>query len=191
MDIRQVIKTRRTIRLFKQEPLLDELLVELAEAGRCAPSGANLQPLEYIIVSDTEQLASVFAQLAWAGYIKPKRTPPADLRPVAYIIVLVNTEICSDGSVDAAAAIENILLAAWGQGIGSCWIGSVKRRNLRKVLDLPENYIIDSVIALGYPAEQPVMEDCKDESIKYYLDETDHLHVPKRPLKAITHLNKF
>ena len=191
MDIREVIKTRRTIRLFKQEPLSDKFLIELVEAGRFAPSGANLQPLEYIIVSDAEQVASVFGQLAWAGYIKPKRTPPADLRPVAYIIVLVNTEISSDGSVDAAAAIENILLAAWAEGVGSAWIGSVKRQNLRKVLELPENYTIDSVIALGYPAEQPVMEDCKDESIKYYLNEDNTLHVPKRPLKTITHLNKF
>ncbi len=69
--------------------------------------------------------------------------------------------------------------------------GSIKRDELRKKLTLNENYSIDSVIALGYPAEEPVMEDCRDDSIKYYLDENDRLHVPKRPLKAITHLNKF
>jgi nitroreductase len=191
MDILKVIENRRTIRLFKQTPIVDELLIEFVEAGRCAPSGANCQPLEHVVINDEQILDEVFNQLAWAGYIKPKRTPPVGLRPVAYIIVLVNTNISSDGVADAAAAIENILLAAWAVGIGSCWIGSVKRQELRKILTLPENYKIDSVIALGYPAEEPVMENCSDDSIKYYLDENDRLHVPKRPLKTITHINKF
>ena len=191
MDILQTIKTRRTIRLFRQDIVTNELLTGFVEAGRCAPSGANCQPLEYVVINDARVLDEVFAQLAWAGYIKPKRTPPADFKPAAYIIVLVNGDISSNGTADAAAAIENILLAAWGQGIGSCWIGSVKRDELRKVLALPDNYSIDSVIAMGYPAEEPVMEDCCDDSIKYYLDENDRLHVPKRPLKAITHINKF
>jgi len=191
MDILQAIKTRRTIRLFKQDSVADELLIEFVEAGRCAPSGANCQPLEYVVINDARMLDGVFAQLAWAGYIKPKRTPPADSRPTAYIVVLVNGDISSDGSVDAAAAIENILLAAWAKGIGSCWIGSIKRDELGKILELPDNYSIDSVIALGWAAEEPVMEDCRDESIKYYLDENDRLHVPKRPLKAIMHVNRF
>jgi len=191
MDVFQTIKTRRTIRLFKQDSVTDELLIEFVEAGRCAPSGANCQPLEYVVVNNPQILDGVFAQLAWAGYIKPKRTPPADLRPVAYIVVLINSDISSKGTEDAAAAIENILLAAWARGVGSCWIGSVKRDELAKNLALPANYNIDSVIALGYPAEEPVMEDCRDDSIKYYLDENDRLHVPKRPLKSITHINKF
>jgi nitroreductase len=191
MDILQAIKARRSIRLFKQDAVSDELFTGLIEAGRCAPSGANCQPLEYVVVNDGRMLDGVFAQLAWAGYIKPKRTPSADLRPTAYIVVLVNGDICSDGAVDAAAAIENILLAACAKGIGSCWIGSVKRDELKKILTPPDNYSIDSVIALGYPAEEPVLEDCCDESIKYYLDENDRLHVPKRPLKAIMHINKF
>ena len=105
--------------------------------------------------------------------------------------MLVNGDISSDGTADAAAAIENILLAAWAKGIGSCWIGSIKRDELRKILALPHNYSIDSVIALGWAAEEPVMEDCCDESIKYYLDENDRLHVPKRLLKDIMHINKF
>ncbi len=191
MDILKAIKTRRTIRLFKQDPVSDELLTGLIEAGRCAPSGANCQPLEYMVINDSRMLDGVFAQLAWAGYVKPKRTPPADLRPTAYIVVLVNGDISSDGTADAAAAIENILLAAWAKGIGSCWIGSVKRDELRKILALPDNYSIDSVIALGWAGEEPVMEDCRDESIKYYLDENDRLHVPKRLLKDIMHINKF
>ena len=51
--------------------------------------------------------------------------------------------------------------------------------------------MVDSVIALGYPDEEPVAEDCASDSIKYYLDDQDRLHVPKRPLKAIVHMDKF
>jgi nitroreductase len=193
MDIWEVIKKRRSVRRFRQKEISTEILLELVEAGRCAPSGANRQPLEFVIVSSEEIKTMVFAQLAWAGYVRPRRDPPADKRPVAYIIVLVSGERTTAklGPVDAAAAIENILLAAQGNQIGSCWLGSIKRDKIREILEIPDVYEIDSVIALGYPDEQPVMEDCKGESIEYYLDDRDVLHVPKRPLRSITHMNKF
>ena len=113
MDIFEAIKGRRSIRRFRQEELSSEILLELVEAGRCAPSGANRQPLEFVIIASEDIKAKLFAQLAWAGYVQPRRDPPADKRPVAYIIVLVNKErvLANLGPVDAAAAIENILLA--------------------------------------------------------------------------------
>lgn len=193
MDVWEAIKSRRSVRRFRQEAISKETLLELVEAARCAPSAANRQPLEFVIVNAEEQTAQVFAQLAWAGYVRPRRDPPAGRRPVAYIIVLVHTEkaMAEFGKVDAAAAIENILLAAQGKGIGSCWLGAINRDELREILKIPDKYDIDSVVALGYPDEQPVMEDCKGESIEYYLDDEDVLHVPKRPLPSITHINKF
>jgi nitroreductase len=193
MDVWEAIKKRRSIRRFRQKEISTEILLELIEAARCAPSAANRQPLGFIIVDSEELRAEIFAQLAWAGYVQPRRDPPADKRPVAYIIVLVNKErvLANLGPVDAAAAIENILLAAQGQGIGSCWLGSIKREKLREILEIPDTYEIDSVIALGHPDEQPVMEDCTGESIEYYLDDKDVLHVPKRPVQSITHINKF
>ena len=193
MDIWEAIKKRRSVRRFRQEEISREILLELIEAARCAPSAANRQPLEFVVVDSEELRAEVFAQLAWAGYVQPRRDPPAGKHPVSYIIVLVNKEraLANFGPVDAAAAIENTLLAAQGQGIGSCWLGSIKRDKLREILEIPDKYDIDSVIALGYPDEKPVMEDCKDESIEYYLDDEDVLHVPKRPLASITHMNKF
>lgn len=193
MDVWEAIKSRRSVRRFRQEAISKETLLELVEAARCAPSAANRQPLEFVIVNAEEQTAQVLAQLAWAGYVRPRRDPPASKRPVAYIIVLVHTEkaMAEFGKVDAAAAIENILLAAQGKGIGSCWLGSINRDELREILKIPDKYDINSVVALGYPDEQPVMEDCKGESIEYYLDDEDVLHVPKRPLPSITHINKF
>jgi len=193
MDVWEAIKSRRSVRRFRQEAISKEILLELVEAARCAPSAANRQPLEFVIVNAEEQTTRVFAQLAWAGYIQPRRDPPADKRPVGYIIVLVSSErtTANLGPVDAAAAIENVLLAAQAKEIGSCWLGSIKRDELREILKIPDKYDIDSVVALGYPDEIPVMEDCKGDSIKYYLDDKDTLHVPKRPLRSVTHMNKF
>ena len=140
MDFMEIVRSRRTIRFFKQEPIGKEVLFELVEAARRAPSASNGQPLEYVIVNDKEQVERVFEQLAWGAYVQPRRDPPAGRRPVAYIVVLINREreLGRFGVVDAAAAIENILLAAWSKGIGSCWLASVKREIAVEILDIPE-----------------------------------------------------
>jgi nitroreductase len=193
MDINELIRGRRTVRRFKQDAIGQDTLIELIDLARCAPSAANRQPLEYVIVTEPGLCDKTFEQLAWAAYVQPRRNPPAGKRPVAYIVVLINeaNELGDFGPVDAAAAIENILLAAWAKGIGTCWLGSVKRDELKGILNIGPGYRIDSVVALGYPDEEPMMEDCSGDSIKYYLDENDNLHVPKRQLKSITHINHF
>ena len=190
MDTYKAICTRRTIRLYQQKKISSDLLERILNAARLAPSGANRQPLEFIVVTKDENRAKLFEQLAWAGYVKPKRNPPEDKRPVAYVIVLIKSKTQVSGLADAAAAIENMILTAWNEGVGSCWIGSVNRENVRKLFDIPEEYQINDVLALGYPAESPVMEEMK-ESHKYWLDENDVLHVPKRRLSEITHYEKF
>ena len=141
-------------------------------------------------------VAKIFPLLAWAAYVQPNRNPPKGHEPVAYIIVLINKDIEMPGfgKVDAAAAIENILLVAWSKGIGSCWLGSVERDKMMEILDIPSRLEIDSVIALGYPDEQPVSEDVRNDSEeppKYYLDNKDILHVPKRTITTIGHFNGY
>ncbi len=190
MDFMDIIKTRRSIRIFEQRPIDHEILIELLEAARRAPSAANLQPLQYILIEAEQTKNKVFAQLNWANYVKPLRNPSKSQQPAAYIVVIYDEKISPLAKVDAAAAIENIILTAWSKGIGSCWVGSVNRENVRKALQIPPNLTIDSVIALGYPAEQPKMENVQT-SIKYYLDENDVLHVPKRKLRNIAHQDKF
>ena len=193
MDVFEAIQSRRSIRFFKQEPIPEDAMIKLIAVARCAPSAANRQPLEYIIVTGRDRNNMVFDQLGWAAYVRPKRNPPADKRPVAYIIVIINKHhaLTEFAPVDAAAAIENILLAARALGLGSCWVGSVNKEKLKDMIDLPDDYQIDSVIALGYPDEKPVMEDCKTDSIEYYLDENGRLHVPKRPLRSVIHIDKY
>ncbi|MCD5397554.1 nitroreductase family protein [candidate division NPL-UPA2 bacterium] len=191
MNVYEAILKRRTIRRFSQKPIPPEILDKLINAARLAPSAANLQPSEYIVVDEPGPVSQVFSTLHWAGYIVPEGNPPPGERPVAYIIVLTNNKKAEMSGVnDAAAAIENILLAALEEGIGSCWLGSIEREVLQKLLDVPDHCLIDSVIALGYPRESPAVEEMKD-SIKYWKDEEGLLHVPKRKLADILHWNKY
>lgn len=191
MDVYEAVTCRRTIRRYKRDKVPVATIESLVNAARLAPSGANLQPCEYIAVTDQTAVDDLFTCLKWAGYIAPAGDPPAGQRPVAYIVVLINRSIKETGGEhDAAAAIENMLLLAYEEGLGSCWIGSVDRARAMQMLSIPPRYEIDSVVALGYPNERSVVEEATD-SIKYWKDDKGVMHVPKRPLKAILHVNRF
>jgi nitroreductase len=191
MSFYNLILSRRSIRQFKPEPVSREILEKLVNAARLAPSAANIQPLEYIVVDDKELKQKLFLCLKWAAYISPKGDPKPGHEPAAYIVVLVNSSLKEKGyEYDAGAAVENIILAAWEQRVGSCWIISVEREKVQEILKIPGAYKIDSVIALGFPDEKPVVEEMKD-SVKYWKDAEGRLHVPKRGLKDIIHFNGF
>lgn len=191
MNVYQAITERRTIRKYQQKPIPMDVLKKLVNAGRLAPSASNLQPLEYVVVSSEEMREKVFPTLAWAGYITPLGIPKEGEKPTAYIVVLMNRNIVKEGGErDAGASIENIILAAFEEGICSCWIGSINRSELKKILKIPEHLDIDSVIALGYPKEKSAVEEFKD-SVKYWKDEQGVLHVPKRNLQDIIHYEKY
>ncbi len=189
MNVYDAIRRRRTIRKFTQQPISVETLTKLADAARLAPQGANLQPVKYLVVNDQKLLEPIFATTKWAAYISPNGTPAAGERPTAYVVILIDTEIKKAGyDIDAGAAVENMLLAAVGEGLGSCWLGAIDRDQIRSLLAIPERYIIHTLVALGYPGEDPTTEDA-GESIKYYKDEQGRLHVPKRRLDDLLFFN--
>jgi nitroreductase len=191
MNIREAIRTRRTIRKYKQERIPPEVLEELVDGARLAPSATNRQPLEYLAVEDPSLLEPVFGTLGWAGYIRPHGTPKEGEKPAAYIVILIKREFDDIlAKYDIGAAAENILLGALEYGIGGCMIGSVEKDKLGEILQIPGEYVIDCVIALGYAAEKSMAED-EQGSIKYYKDQDGVMHVPKRRLKDIMHVNKI
>jgi nitroreductase len=191
MKAYQVICKRRSIRRFKQKVLTLKFLKKVVNAARLAPSGANLQPLEYICIDDRRLGDDIFKTLAWAGYISPRGTPAEGERPVAYILVLVNTLVRKDNyQYDVGAAMENMILTAGDEGVGACWIGSINRPELSKALNIPPAFVIDSILALGYPKENPKVEKLTD-SCKYWKDANRRLHVPKRDIDSIMRVNKF
>lgn len=191
MRVYEKIISRRTVRQFTARLISEEILENLVNAGRLAPSGANLQPLEFIVIDDKAVTKEVFPCLKWAAYIAPEGNPCPGQEPTAYVIVVVNEDIRAHGyEWDVGAAMENMILAAWEVGIGSCWLHSIDRDRLRQILSVPESYRIDSVLALGYPAEESVVEELTD-SVKYWKDEQGRFHVPKRALEDVIHRNGF
>ncbi|KUK14800.1 MAG: Nitroreductase [Petrotoga mobilis] len=191
MDLIEVIKQRRSIRKFKQDPIEEEILKELVDCARLAPCASNKQPLEFIIVKDKETCDKVFESLGWAGYITPKGTPKEGEKPTAYIIILINKQRATKWiGHDVGAAFENILLAAWSKGIGGCPIVSINRENLREILKVPQDYEINTVVALGYKGHESFAED-NDDTVKYHMDEKGNFHVPKRPLEKVIHFDRF
>ena len=186
MDVDKVIQSRRSIRRFKQKPIQIEILKKMVDNARLA----NLQPLEFIIVNKKETRVKIFQTLNWAGYIKPKWTPKPNERPVAYIIILVKDKNNPWYQRDTSYAAGSIVLTAENNNIGSCILCKIDRDKIKEILIIPEEIIVDSVVALGYKAEHPVVEDLTD-SVKYYRDENNVLHVPKRKLKEICYLNKY
>jgi nitroreductase len=191
MSLFDLIISRRSIRQFQQKHISRDILRDVVDAGRLAPSAANRQPLEFIVVDDEKKRSEIFPCLKWAGYIAPQGNPKPGQEPQAYVVVLVNTKIREkEYERDSGAAVENMILAAWVKGIGSCWIISVDKTTVISLLDVPAGYQIDSVIALGYPAESPVIDDLKD-SMEYWKDENGCLHVPKRKLADVIHFNEF
>lgn len=194
MNVYDAILQRRAIRKYKQRPIPEETLRKLVNAARLAPQARNLQPLKYLVVNDPKLLDDVFACTRWAAQLSDG-TPKDGERPTAYVVLLVDKEIIGSDykgyDIDAGAAGANLMLAAVGEGLGSCWIGSVDRERLRAVLRIPDRYIVHTMISLGYPAEKSVAEDAVDGSVRYYRDASGTLHVPKRPLDEVMFLNEL
>ena len=190
-SIRNIILSRRTIRRFQPIPVDRWIIRDVLEAGRLAPSAANLQPLEFVLVDNQQVVRRIFPCLRWASYIAPRGTPGPGQEPTAYVVMLVNLGIRDEGfEYDVGAAMENMILAAGGAGLGSCWLLSIDREAIADILGVPPGYRIDCVLALGYPAESPVAEEMMD-SIKYWQDEEGVLHVPKRSFRSVCYFNRF
>ena len=185
MDVREAILKRRSIRRFLPIPVSKDQIQQLIEAARLAPQAANVQPVRYMIVHQEELLPKVFECTKWAGYLE-NYTPEEGFRPTVYILLLIDESLKKGyNDTDAGAAAENLILSAVEMGLGTCWLGAIDRERLRKLLGVPEGLSIHTMIALGYPAEDPVWEDKEGESIKYYLDEEKRIHVPKRRMGEI------
>ncbi len=183
MSVYELILKRRTIRKFKNKPIEKELLIKMVNAARLAPSGANLQPLKFIAVTLPELCDKVFPLTKYGAYLEDG-TPKEGEKPMAYVVVLEDLAIRKEAGEEVGAAIENLILTALEDGISACWVANVNRDELRKVLNIEEKFKINSIIALGYPAQESE-EVAFEGDVKYYLDENGKLRVPKRSMEEI------
>ncbi len=185
MNVYEAIKSRRSIRTFKQEPIDNEKLLQIIDCARLAPYSANLQPLKFMTVTDEKIRKAMFPHIKYAGYI-PDWDPTFDESPMAFIVVCNDTSLkpTEKSECDSGAAIMSMCLAAEAQGIGSCWLGAINRKEIKEILGLDEKYDITYMLGLGYANQKGEVFDMKD-SIKYYFDDDTNLHVPKRTLDEV------
>ncbi len=183
----KLVIQNRSYRRFQENHIIDvSILKQLISLARCCPSGSNMQPLKYLLCNHPKINQNIFKHLKWAGYLKDWSCPAPGERPCAYILVLGDTEIKKDFSTDAGIQAQTLLLGAAELELGGCMVGSIDRAGLRRDLDIPERYEIVLVIALGKPAETVVLENVgADGDIKYYRDEKNVHHVPKRTLPEL------
>lgn len=186
--IADLIKKNRSFRRFYQDRVLDiETLTGLVDLARLSASAANLQPLRYILSADSQKNSQIFSCLGWAGYLKDWNGPEEGERPSGYIIILSDSEKANDFvGYDCGIASQSILLGAREKGLGGCMIASIKRQQLRRLLNIDVRYKILLVIAIGKPKEEVVIETVSsDDNIRYWRDSSGIHHVPKRNLKDI------
>jgi nitroreductase len=181
-----VLRNRSYRRFDESHPVSRDTLVELLDIARATPSAANRQPLKYALSHTPETNAAIFPHLAWAAYLKDWPGPAPGGRPAAYIAITVDRNISKDWWCDDGIVAQTVLLGAVERGLGGCMIGAFQREKLNEVLNLPEHLYLRLVLALGKPAEPVVLEDLgSDGDIRYWRDENDVHHVPKRTLKEL------
>ncbi|MDE7370967.1 MAG: nitroreductase family protein [Desulfovibrio sp.] len=150
MDVLTALETRRSVRAYTHEPVSDKDLDTLLAAAQLAPSAANEQPWDFVVIRDPKTLAKV-------GDINPYASFAA--KAPAAILVCLDTEkedIPGMGILDVAMSAENLLLAAHGIGLGAVFTGIYpmvdRMEGFTKLLDMPENIIPVGLIVLGHPA---------------------------------------
>ncbi len=184
---KDLVTQARSIRRFDgAKEISAEQLRELADYGRLSPSGANRQPLKYILIHSREMNEKVYENVAWAGYLKDWDGPVLEERPTGYILMLRDNSINKAMTMDEGIAAQSIFLGAAQMGLGGCFIGSFKKESLKTLLGIGEDFDIALVIALGYPKEEVALEEINDNGdVKYWRDENKVHHVPKRTLEQV------
>ncbi len=163
MDAIEALKTRRSVRNYKPDQVSRELIAQIVDCGRMAASAINIQPWEFVAVTDPLKRKEIALATDYGPFI-------ADA-PVCILVFCRDTKYFLE---DGCAATQNMLIAAWALGLGSCWVAGDKKpyaETIRGMAGVPEGFKLISLIALGFP---------KDVSAP-----------SKRPLSQVLHWEKF
>lgn len=141
------VLSRRSIRSYEKKEIPKEVLDQILEAGRLAPSAANKQPWHFIVVTD-EEIKQELSKGLFSRFIKDA--------PLTIVGCAHKDRIAGRWSViSTVIALQNMVIAAWALGVGSCWIGAFGEDKVRKLLNIPDRYNVVAVIPFGYPAKIP------------------------------------
>lgn len=161
MSLLDVIFNRASVRKYRRNSVPQKVLINILEAGRRAPSAMNAQPWHFIVVTDRKK-KDALSHRRWTGFLKD----------AAFIIIGCGEKDKKWSTVDVTIALQNMVLAAEAQGLGSCWIGDFDETEVKKLFNIPDTLKIVALVSFGYPAEKPNPK-------------------PKKPLEQIVHYNEF
>jgi nitroreductase len=142
------ILSRRSVRKYENKEIPQEVVDHILEAGRQAPSAINKQPIRFVVVKDGE-LTRNFSSALFNRFIKDA---PMVIVGCADIKSLLTGKWAI---IDATIALQNMVIAAWSLGVGSCWIGAFDEDKIKQLLKIPQNWKIVALVTFGYPAEEP------------------------------------
>jgi nitroreductase len=174
VDIMTAILTIRSVRQYRDEPIDGSILARIVEAGRWSGSAKNTQPWQYILVQHRETLVSLSTCGSYASH----------LRDAACALVVV-TPAAARAEFDAGRTIQNMLLAAWADGVGSCVVSLPQEARVRELLGIPDDYKVQQSIALGYPLDgvTPMVEGRPLKDVLASLG--------RKPVEALLHRERW
>jgi nitroreductase len=152
VDFYEVLKTRRSIRSYRRDPVPEDKLQRILEAARGAPSAANRQPVFFYVVRDEQLRKGMLQVYAQQWFADAPVIICACHRPSE---AWCRRDGKSYADVDLTIAMDHLILAAAAEGLGTCWIGAFKPQALRELLGLPPDLEPVALTPLGYPAQQP------------------------------------
>src|SRR5919106_1340878 len=165
-EVYQCIRTRRTIREFKPDPIPQEVVYKILQAGRWAPSSSNSQPWHFLVITNQETLDAI-GRIATSGAFISQA-------PLAIAIVMDNAR---RPELDAGRALQQIELMAWSEGLGTCFVGmrqAEQQRQIKELVGVPEAMELVTVLPFGYRIEGRRRPG-----------------TPRKPMAEITHKDKF
>jgi len=161
MGVLDVIKARRSVRVYKGDSIPEEVLARIMEAARNAPSGKNLQPWKFILVRDAEKRM----QLAEASR---KQCFMAEAPLIIVACGYPDRSYQRQGnymaswSIDVSIAVDHLMLQAQEEGLGTCWIGAFDEGEVKTLLSIPKGVKVLALTPLGYPDESPAHRGRRD-----------------------------
>jgi nitroreductase len=170
MEFYDVVKTRRSVRSFKADPVPQEALRRVLEAARAAPSGSNRQLWKFYVVKDGEKRRRVAEACGGQTWIAEA---PTAIVAVGWKIPFNRGGYMGEMSfmMDVSIAFTHLVLAARAEGLGTCWIGDFDNGRVKEALGLPEDQYVVAVTPLGYPDRQVFTANAKRKSIAEIVEE--------------------
>jgi nitroreductase len=142
MDVFEAVQERKSVRAYTEEPVQREKLEKILEAGRLAPSAGNIEPWHFVVVTDSEK-RKILSKGRYAKF----------LNQAPVVLVACGDREASPNwyAIDVSLAVENMVLTAQAEGLGTCCVGSFDEAKVKQTINAPDNYEVIMMLAVGYP----------------------------------------